>query len=450
MIAVAGQLGGVDACAALCRAPPAAQPPLNRPRPPLPQVCTDAQVLRASFPTFSLPTAGAPQLSLLVHVSALDCAARPRGAPAVLFGLGGGAGGGAATPPAVPVDVSVDCGAEQLVLSSPGLDSVAYSLPGLSTTTAAGPLALLLSADQRSFALCANGQHLVASTGGGALLERLASAGSGDASAGGSFLGRAVVFGARSDAARSARAEIAGAFVLDAAIPCNSTEPGAQLDGLLAQLAAAAAASSAPPPTVTVAQHPTAAVVNEPVRLTVSASPGGAAGGDAHRLRVTLFGLVPEGCTAAECGDRLVDAPLALPGQPAALELSAVYSRAGRYAVRVEVRRGKEGCRRMRGGWLAEVCARSPPRLSPSHPLPCCAALPSRAGDGPEGRCALPGSPAAGPQAWRSSSGRRSRRRALLPHVPRLRGPAAGAAHQRRRVWKCSGGAAGGGAGLVR
>ena len=54
-------------------------------------------------------------------------------------------------------------------------------------------------------------------------------------------------------------------------------------------------------------------------------------------MRVTLYGLAPEGCTAAECGDRVMEAPAAPPGQAARLALSAVYPKAGRYIARVEV-----------------------------------------------------------------------------------------------------------------
>lgn len=54
-------------------------------------------------------------------------------------------------------------------------------------------------------------------------------------------------------------------------------------------------------------------------------------------MRLTLFGLVPEGCVAAECGDRVVGAPLAAPGQPASVLAAVSYPKAGRYIVRVEV-----------------------------------------------------------------------------------------------------------------
>ena len=57
-----------------------------------------------------------------------------------------------------------------------------------------------------------------------------------------------------------------------------------------------------------------------------------------HRLRATLFGLAPEGCTAAECGDRVLEAAVAPAGQPAQLTASVAYPKPGRYVVRVEVR----------------------------------------------------------------------------------------------------------------
>lgn len=57
-----------------------------------------------------------------------------------------------------------------------------------------------------------------------------------------------------------------------------------------------------------------------------------------HRLRATFFGLAPEGCTAAECGDRVLEAAVAPAGQPAQLAASVAYPKPGRYVVRVEVR----------------------------------------------------------------------------------------------------------------
>lgn len=56
------------------------------------------------------------------------------------------------------------------------------------------------------------------------------------------------------------------------------------------------------------------------------------------RLRATFFGLAPEGCTAAECGDRVIEAAIAPPGQPAQLAASVAYPKPGRYVVRIEVR----------------------------------------------------------------------------------------------------------------
>lgn len=57
-----------------------------------------------------------------------------------------------------------------------------------------------------------------------------------------------------------------------------------------------------------------------------------------HRLRITFFGLAPEGCTAAECGDRVLEAAVSPAGQPAQLVASVAYPKPGRYVVRVEVR----------------------------------------------------------------------------------------------------------------
>ena len=57
-----------------------------------------------------------------------------------------------------------------------------------------------------------------------------------------------------------------------------------------------------------------------------------------RRLRLVFFGLPPLGCTAAECGDLTLESPArGAPGQPAHLEASATYPKAGRYIVRIEV-----------------------------------------------------------------------------------------------------------------
>lgn len=58
------------------------------------------------------------------------------------------------------------------------------------------------------------------------------------------------------------------------------------------------------------------------------------------RLRATFFGLAPEGCTAAECGDRSVEAPVAPAGQAVQLTATVAYPQPGRYVVRVAVRGG--------------------------------------------------------------------------------------------------------------
>lgn len=82
------------------------------------------------------------------------------------------------------------------------------------------------------------------------------------------------------------------------------------------------------------------------------------------RLRATFFGLAPEGCTAAECGDRTVEAPVAPAGQAAQLTATVAYPKPGRYVVRVEVRRGgARSCGHLRpvSKWnMANAAARLP------------------------------------------------------------------------------------------
>lgn len=300
----------------------ASPPPLTTAAPAATQVCTDAEVLRATFPSFALPSDGS-HVSLLLYVPRLDCGVPQQG---VLLSLGSGG-----TP---AVDVAVDCGPQHaaLLLTSAELGSAAYQLPAGSTGAGAS-LALVLTQDRPgAFAACADGQELAALPGSSAaLLQHLADS---------ALLGPAVVFGARGDAERSARADIEAAYVSNAPVPCNRTQPGTPLQGLLQDLAAAAAITAALPPlTVTVDQQPTAVAVGQQLRLAVTAA---GAVGDARRIRVTLFGLAPEGCAAAECGDRVVET-LAPQGQPASLAVAAAYPRAGRYVVRVEVSLGGVG-----------------------------------------------------------------------------------------------------------
>lgn len=306
-------------------------------------------MLRAAFPAFSLPT-DAHRLSLLLLLSALDCSARQQGA---LLGFGGGA--------SAEVDVFLDCPTQRLLLTSPGTaGSVSYQLPAASATDGSS-LALLLTQDPPSggFAACANGRQLTPRSGSSAaLLQQLAGAGDGSASGGG-LLGPAVVIGARLDTALSARADLAAVFVSDGILPCNRTLTGQPLQELRQELAAAAAQQAAPP-TVAVQHQPAGdAVVGEPVSLAVTATPSGGALGHAHRIRLTFFGLAPEGCTAAECGDRVVEAAgAAPPGQPAALAASATFAKPGRYIVRIEVR----GCLYWMAGRLLDGCGHASSR----------------------------------------------------------------------------------------
>lgn len=257
----------VQQCVALPllkHAPPPPAPP--------PQACTPSEALRASFPAFSLPTDG-PLLSLLLSLTAADC-----GSGGVLLGVGGAAGSGSSDS-SPPIDVAIDCSRQQLLVMSPeGL--LAYQLP---SPSAAG-LALLLQQDATSgsFGVCADGALLPPAPGfgGQALLQRLGGGGRQDSL----LLGPAVVFGARTDEARTARVDIGAAFVADWIIPCSRTQPGAPLQALLQELAAAAAPAAAPP-AVAVEQHPAGrdAAVGESVQLSIVATPSPSAAGNAHR-----------------------------------------------------------------------------------------------------------------------------------------------------------------------
>ena len=243
------------------------------------QVCSTAEVLRGTFPTFSLPTDG-QHLSLLLALSSLDCSSSQRG---VLLSLGGSAStiSGNSSSPAVVM--AVDFAKQQLLLSSSGLGTATYNLPALSSSN--GSL-LLLSQDrqQASFGVCVDGQQLPAlADSSPALLQHLAGSGSPSSS---DLLGDAVVIGARSDSARSARADLAALYVADLRIACQQTLPGDQQAALLHDLAAAAAAARDPEvqPSLAVVQQPAGdGVVGEPLHLHVTATPGSGALADTHR-----------------------------------------------------------------------------------------------------------------------------------------------------------------------
>ena len=94
-----------------------------------------------------------------------------------------------------------------------------------------------------------------------------------------------------------------------------------------------------------------------------------------RRVRATFYGLVPEGCTASECGDRVVEAPAPAPaGQPATLALTATYPKSGRFIVRVEVRGRRDGWRR--AGGVTPQRLRGGASAVPARPRPCPPTLP--------------------------------------------------------------------------
>ena len=264
----------------------------------LAQVCGEAEVLRATFPTFSLPTDG-QRLSLLLALSSLDCSSRQRG---VLLSMGGSgssssSNSGSSSTPAV--DVDVDCAKAQLLLASSGLGTATYKLPDLSN----GSLALLLSQDRQvgSFVVCLDGTDLPALAGSSpALLQHLAGAGS----LSGDLLGPAVVVGTRSSAL-SARADLAALYVTDSRIACQQTQPGEQQAALLQELSVAAAAArerAAQPSVAVQQQHPAGdGVVGEPLHLSVTATPASGALADAHRW------VNPPGPAAVSSGGLLLD-----------------------------------------------------------------------------------------------------------------------------------------------
>ena len=240
------------------------------------QVCSTAEVLRGTFPTFSLPTDG-QHLSLLLALSSLDCSSGQRG---VLLSLGGSASTSSSNSSSPAVVMAVDCAEQQLLLSSSGLGTATYNLPALSSSN--GSLLLLSqNRQQASFGVCVDGQQLPAlADSSPALLQHLAGSGSPN------LLGDAVVIGARSDSARSARADLAALYVADLRIACQQTLPGDQQAALLYDLAAAAAAARDPEvqPSLAVVQQPAEdGVVGEPLHLHVTATPGSGALADTHR-----------------------------------------------------------------------------------------------------------------------------------------------------------------------
>jgi hypothetical protein len=306
----------------------AAQPvllplPHTHPPPPTapPQTCTDAEVLRAIFPSFSLPTDG-PAVSLLLLLSAIDCSSPRRGA---LLAFGG-------------TDVAMDCGTQRLVLSG-STGTASYTLPSgaAAASSASAPLALLLTQAAGAFAVCVNGQALPPlSVSSDALLGQLASSSD--------LLGAGVIFGSRTDATRSARTDIAAAYVTADALACSSTRPGQPLQALQQRLDAAAATARqavlTPPAVVVVAGQQGGAdgVVNQPLQLNLSIASNTTQGTTKLKSRAILYGLAPAGCSAAQCGNVVVDVPPpAAAGVPATLTVTATYTKPGRYLARVEV-----------------------------------------------------------------------------------------------------------------
>lgn len=200
----------------------------------------------------------------------------------MLLSLGGSSSSasGSSSGAAPAIDVALDCPRRLLLFTTPtGL--LSYQLP---KSPAAG-VALMLQQDVQnaSFRLCADGSELLPSpgVGGQALLRLLGSSGS-QAS---SLLGPAVVLGARTDTARSARTDIGAAFVADSLIPCARTQPGAPLQALLQELSTAAAAVPLSPPAVEVVQQPGGrdAAVGEAVQLFITATSSAAAAAYPHR-----------------------------------------------------------------------------------------------------------------------------------------------------------------------
>lgn len=260
--------------------------------PPLLQSCTEAEVLRASFPAFSLPTNGR-HLALLLHLSALDCSRSPGGA---LLGMRA-------------ASLSVACSAEgraaELVLAAAdGSASTRLALPPDSTAGSSG-LALLLSLDQQagSFDICADGQLLLpaagsSGTGGSVLLQRLGSLSPAE------LVGPAVVLGARSDDELAAHVQVAAAYAADFAIPCGSTAPGEEQAGLLELLADSAAAGgmASSMPQLAVEQQPSGdATVGRDIVLTATAMPASADDALRRGGRGRCSKLASEACRERLC-----------------------------------------------------------------------------------------------------------------------------------------------------
>lgn len=372
-----------------CLSPPAAEPPLHGPHFVLPtlQACTEEVVLRASFPAFSLPTDG-QKLALLVRLSALDCSGTTGGA---LLSLGA---------VSLSVACSAEGRFAGLVLAGAvDTASTHLALPPGSDDGSSG-LVLLLTADRAggSIALCANGQWMLPA-GGDDLLQRLGDLSPAELVGPAVVLGAGPdgQLSARADVSAAYAADFA--VPCSSTAPGEAQVGLLQLLAEAAAASSGGAASLMPRLAVE-QQPSGDATVGRNLQLTATATPDSSddtlrqerglpckprwpAGSQgclgellsstllgraamlqplreishrcprsccspgaelslptphqpACRLRLTLFGLTPPGCTAAECGDWAVNSAAASPGQPVSLDVTAAYPKAGRYVARLE------------------------------------------------------------------------------------------------------------------
>lgn len=282
--------------------------PLRLRQPPVGEgaTCSANDTLSAAtHDGWALPFGSTAQVS--AHISVAQCSSA--GALASLGAL----------------DLYLDCtpAGSALTLSSAGLGSLRYALPGAS---AAGFNATLTQDTAGgAFSLCLDGRQASpvngSAQGGGALPAALAS--------NVSLLAGAVALGPRGDATAAAEADVAALWLTNFVLPCGSGgDPGA--------MAAAAAAANRPPVVGAPAQTPAGDVfVGQQVQLSALASDPD---GDPLLIRATAYGAPVPACIAAECPD-VAAAAYDATGH-ASVTIAVAFPKPGRYVIRVEASDG--------------------------------------------------------------------------------------------------------------
>jgi hypothetical protein len=207
------------------------------------QACTEAEVLRARYDEFALP-ANATRLAFYFR-GAVDCDSSALGVMrrVTLFGFG-------------PVDVVADCGRGALVLDGGVLGRLLFALPSWGSLGGAGFMLAVDPTREPVVQMCVGGANVQGDSAlGGALLAELRQ--------NRALLGEGVSLGARGDAQRSARADVAQFWVeADGAGACAPEWP---------PLAAAAAANHAPVVRALAQQPPGEVAVGDSVSFSAAA-----------------------------------------------------------------------------------------------------------------------------------------------------------------------------------